>query len=364
MNSTSSKTYEKKGSNLEELEECIIEKKPPKRKIIRKNSFLNQSFQKDAKKLEYLNKEMSQCTIKNIDVEVEEIIIENNGKIIKKINDKYYFFYNSNIYEKEINDDELNFVVEEVVKKEKLGDFLEDCEEKNVQGNIELEEIYVNLKKFINEQSKKEISCISPKSLDTLEILKNMCREWIIELSKETLTKTKPASVSYLFFGERISEQSLNIKLGKFGEFMVIQLVKFNKKLELLKCGIHSDVFKGKKKDIDLLFRDTEKKIIYYRELKANIELDSEKAPATINKILDIKSYLVLKYPEYQTDIGLLHWTLYDRCELIKGTHNVRKCEEAGIKFDNFGNFLEIINFVWDKEDFYKFFRELGEILN
>jgi len=43
---------------------------------------------------------------------------------------------------------------------------------------------------------------------------------WIDKMLKTELTNTKAGSISYLFYGEKSSEQSINIKLGHFGEFI------------------------------------------------------------------------------------------------------------------------------------------------
>ena len=59
---------------------------------------------------------------------------------------------------------------------------------------------------------------------------------WINKLLEGDLTYTKPGSISYLLYGEKPSEQSINIKLGRFGEFLSKELIKSNKKLELLNC--------------------------------------------------------------------------------------------------------------------------------
>ena len=83
-----------------------------------------------------------------------------------------------------------------------------------------------------------------------------------------------------------------NIKLGRLGEFLSKELIKTNHNLELLNCGIQK--INNKKKDVDLIFKDEIDKIIYYRELKGNIELDTEKLPATITKCKEIENSLHL----------------------------------------------------------------------
>ena len=43
---------------------------------------------------------------------------------------------------------------------------------------------------------------------------------WINKLLEGNITYTKAGSISFLLYGEKPSEQSINIKLGKFGEFL------------------------------------------------------------------------------------------------------------------------------------------------
>lgn len=155
--------------------------------------------------------------------------------------------------------------------------------------------------------------------------------------------------------------QSIYIKLGRFGEFLSKELVKNNNNLELLQCGVQ--IINSSKKDIDLLFKDEIKKTIYYRELKANIELDTEKLPATINKCKEIKNSLKTKYLEYNIDYGILNWSVYNREILSIGLSNIKTFETNGIKIDHMEDFLKIINIVWNKKNFYAYFRTIGSII-
>jgi len=90
--------------------------------------------------------------------------------------------------------------------------------------------------------------------------------EWIEKILLKDLTCTKPGSISHLLYGEKPSEQSINIKLGRFGEFLTKELIKSNDIFELLDCGVQ--MINNKLKDVDLVFIDKIKKVIYYRELK------------------------------------------------------------------------------------------------
>jgi len=181
---------------------------------------------------------------------------------------------------------------------------------------------------------------------------------WIDKILEGGLTYTKAGSISFLLNGKIPSDQSINIKLGRFGEFLAKELIKYNHNLELLNCGIQK--INDKKKDVDLIFKDEFRKIIYYRELKANIELDTEKLPATINKCREIENSLKITYHNYEINCGILNWSVYDRQILNAGLSNIKTFENQGIKIDHMQDFLEIINIKWNEEDYYSYFREIG----
>jgi len=181
---------------------------------------------------------------------------------------------------------------------------------------------------------------------------------WIDKILEAGLTYTKAGSISFLLYGKIPSDQSINIKLGRFGEFLAKELIKTNHNLELLICGIQQ--INDKKKDVDLIFKDEFRKIIYYRELKGNIELDTEKLPATINKCKEIESSLKITYYNYEINCGILNWSVYDRKILTAGLSNIKTFENKGIKIDHMQDFLEIINIRWNEEDYYSYFREIG----
>jgi hypothetical protein len=185
---------------------------------------------------------------------------------------------------------------------------------------------------------------------------KGIC--WVEKILEGDLTYTKPGSISHLIYGEKPSEQSINIKLGRFGEFLSKELIKTNNSLELLNCGIQQ--INDKKKDVDLIFKDEIKKTIYYRELKGNIELDTEKLPATISKCKEIENSLKSKNLEYSIDCGILNWSVYNRKILTAGISNIKTFENGGIKIDHMQDFLNIIDIEWNEDDYYLYFREIG----
>jgi len=65
-------------------------------------------------------------------------------------------------------------------------------------------------------------------------------------------------------------------------------------------------------KETDHLFCDEENKVIYYAELKANINLDTEKSKSTYQKCLQIESELKNEYPEYEVKWCLLAFRFID----------------------------------------------------
>jgi len=188
--------------------------------------------------------------------------------------------------------------------------------------------------------------------------LKDKGIDWIEKKIQKDLTFTKPGSISHLLYGEKPSEQSINIKLGRFGEFIAKELINSNDNFDLLDCGVQ--MINNKRKDVDLIFIDKVKKIIYFRELKGNIELDTEKIPATIDKCKDITSFLTNKYKDYTINCAILNWSIYDRQVLTAGLSNIKTFENAGLRIEHMGDFFEIVGAIWHKDDYYSYFRTIG----
>lgn len=193
---------------------------------------------------------------------------------------------------------------------------------------------------------------------DCIANIKQIGIIWVDKVLKGELTLTKPGSISHLLYGEKPSDQSINIKLGRLGEFLSKELIKTNNNLELLNCGIQK--INNKKKDVDLIFKDEVNKTIYYRELKGNIELDTEKLPATITKCKDIENSLKTTYLDYTINCGILNWSVYNRKILTAGLSNIKTFENGGIKIDHMEDFLNIIDVYWNDDDYYSYFREIG----
>jgi hypothetical protein len=203
------------------------------------------------------------------------------------------------------------------------------------------------LRETMSEQEDVRISELKVKGI-----------EWIEKILQKDLTCTKPGSISHLLYGDKPSEQSINIKLGRFGEFLVKELIKSNDSFELLDCGVQ--MINNKLKDVDLIFIDKNRKIIYYRELKGNIELDTEKMPATIAKCNDITTFFTNKYSDYNINCAILNWSIYDRQILTVGLSNIKTFEKAGLRIEHMGEFFAILGATWHKEDYYSYFRMIG----
>jgi len=177
--------------------------------------------------------------------------------------------------------------------------------------------------------------------------------------AKQTLVK--PGSIIYLLFGDIPSKQSIQIKMGKVGEFIVKTIVNMSPHLELLQCGVQD--IGGKRKDVDLIWCDKLNKTIYYREAKGNAELDTEKLPATIKKVQEIRDNLVPKYPGYKFDAGLFNWSVYNREIITSSLSHIKKCEDKGLIVDHMGDMMKILDFKWSEKEFYEFFTKIGEQL-
>ena len=119
-------------------------------------------------------------------------------------------------------------------------------------------------------------------------------------ITKCTSNKKKdPSSLSYLV--DTKLSQSDCIKLGIGIEKYLIDIIQAYTTLDNIK-----EKNKKGKKETDHLFMDPTTKTIYYAELKANLNLDTEKSKSTYNKCLDIVSLLKETYPGYTIQWCLL----------------------------------------------------------
>ena len=225
-----------------------------------------------------------------------------------------------------------------------------------------LETFTKDLNDALPETKKKPLPVLPKikKKFNNIEDIKEECKKVVIEIVKD-VTYTKPGSIIYLMRGKIPSVQSFNIKMGRsIGEFIAKELIGLNVTLELLKCGVQK--VDNKQKDIDLIWKDG--KTIYYRELKGNIDLDTEKLIATKNKCNKITLSLKKIHVDCIVNYGIFNWSVYNRSEYTDSNYlnKINTFEKAGVTINHFEDFLKIICVEWSKEDFFAFFKELGSI--
>jgi hypothetical protein len=133
----------------------------------------------------------------------------------------------------------------------------------------------------------------------TIDLLKDMVKKNDYIKNCKSNKKKDQSSLSYLI--KRDMSQSDCIKLGNGVEKLVTDIILQYSIVKNIKPKNVKD-----QKERDHLFIDNTKKFIYYAELKANINLDTEKSKATYTKCLDIVKELQKEYPDYTVKWCLL----------------------------------------------------------
>jgi len=215
---------------------------------------------------------------------------------------------------------------------------------------------------------------------DPIVSIKEKGKKWVKDNIKQVV-RTQYGSLKHLLWGPITSEQSVCIKFGHFGEFIAKELIKTNPNLELLTCGVQVICKpENAKSDIDILYRNSEEKKLYYYELKGNIDLDTEKKPATIVKCKKIKKHLSKTYKDYNITFGILNWGVYSKTRLNMLKESENKEEKANAKkllkkidtytesedlvVHHMDDFLINVNVTWPEDNFIEYFREIGTELN
>jgi hypothetical protein len=221
-----------------------------------------------------------------------------------------------------------------IIKKECL------CYNKNIESlNI--------IKRFI-----KHIFNKNQKIIDEIKLL--ISNNSYVENCKSNKNKDIN-SLSYIIC--RNLSQSDCIKLGngieKVTNDIILKYTNFN--------DIKEKNTKGKKEK-DHLFCDDNNKIIYYSELKSNINLDTEKSKATYEKCLYNVSYLKNMYPGYEIKWCLLCTRYVNKEDIPKhlkhryktiennlfGINDYFKLLNIGIVF-TFRDYVVVLNNIADK---------------
>jgi hypothetical protein len=120
--------------------------------------------------------------------------------------------------------------------------------------------------------------------------------------------KKDPSSLSFLI--DKKLSQSDCIKLGNGFEKVLSDII--------IKNGLTNIKEKNKKglSERDHLFCNKKDHVIYYAELKANINLDTEKSKSTYTKCLKIVEELKQEYPEYTIKWCLLGYRYLEYSEI------------------------------------------------
>lgn len=165
----------------------------------------------------------------------------------------------------------------------------------------------MNLNKIDNELSDK-----NNKSNKNNDIYKNITIDDFKEIINEneyikncsSNEEISDDSLSYLIRHLNLS-QSDKIKLGTGMEKVLRYFIlKHNSKLENIRTD--KKLKKGEKEK-DHIFKDDNNKIIYYAELKSNLNLDTEKSKSTSEKCKLIEKELKEKYNGYTIKMYLVN---------------------------------------------------------
>ena len=164
--------------------------------------------------------------------------------------------------------------------------------------------------KYVCNKTRKNITK-SPKQTSPICVEKRMTDNDITDIQKiitdntyvKSTTTNKQRdidSLSYLVAGSL--SQSDCIKIGNGIEYVLRDIIT-TKRTSL--TNIKPKNVKDKK-ERDHLFMDNHSKIIYYAEIKSNLNLDTEKCKATADKCIRILNELQEEYPDYTIKMFLV----------------------------------------------------------
>lgn len=204
------------------------------------------------------------------------------------------------IYNTNNNNDNTNEII--IKKKINRSKSIKDINNEidlmtNETGNINLNKVNEDLSDKSVKSNKKNKNITIDDFKETVnknEYIKNCS-------SNEEISND---SLSYLVSDINLS-QSDKIKLGTGMEKILRDfIVNYNKDLENIRT--EKKLKKGEKEK-DHIFKDEKNKIIYYAELKSNLNLDTEKSKSTSEKCLLIEKELKEKYIGYTIKMYLVN---------------------------------------------------------
>lgn len=163
-------------------------------------------------------------------------------------------------------------------------------------------------------------------------------------------------SLTYLI--DRDLSQSDCIKLGIALEKVLCETILKLTNLE----NIKQPNYKGSKEK-DFLFKDDNSNVIYYGELKTNLNLDTEKLPYTIDKIKNIYNELKLNYPTYKIIWVLISGRFINRTEIPKCI--LKKYLQIKDNIVGINDFLQLLNieFRFDNDTYKEYLNYLSNAM-
>ena len=177
-------------------------------------------------------------------------------------------------------------------------------------------------------------------------------------IKDEGLSTASPGSGVYLLFGGIPSTQSLNIKFGRaFEEFFEAAVRLGDNSFSVMKSGVWPEI----NKDLDLIFRDDVTQTIYYRELKLNLNLDTEKIVSTYEKVNYITDFLAKKYSAHTIDSAVLTWGTFN-LEDITAQSKLKKAREYNVRVEDPRSFFDLVNIPMNRMKYDEFFRSIGDM--
>ena len=108
-------------------------------------------------------------------------------------------------------------------------------------------------------------------------------------------------------------------------------------------------------KEKDHLFMDINKKIIYYAEIKSNLNLDTEKSKQTYKKCLDIKKELQEEYKDYEIKMFLVGVRYYEKIIIPKTI--LKKYKEINNNLCGINEYLKFLSIkfkIFNEKDYKK----------
>lgn len=204
------------------------------------------------------------------------------------------------------------------------------------KGGIDLLEEYLSLENYV--LSDLDFLLFNKKSLSTVD-LHNIINKIIVELSTKLILENKACAIIDI-------DKLLNDNL--MGNFI--------------------------NSPFDIMFINHDIKTIYYNRFVSDTYTGDEDNPeyydyvnCEIDHINQNITSLKEHYIGYNIGFNVVDWTIYEKEDSVDNNSfyisHPMNCKEKNYKYNYYSDFLKLINFNWGKEDFYTYFREIGNQL-